>query len=267
VPENTPLLITAGGFLGRIPFGAFNIGSRQEYEPVLKRRDVAYLRPGRPPAGKRPDHPGLILVNTRPSEQLKNRYPFLQTLDHTFPEGQAVAALNPEARFLSGPAGTKANLSAEWENASFIYLAAHTLRDPQIPYLMLMPLASPAGTSIPEAGYLDFLDVRTADLRTCRLVVLSSCSSGTPYVGTHTDGPSLGDAFIDAGAAAVVYTFWDVPDEDAKEFMTGYARDWGSEGLSQVKALSEACRRVMRAKPGIEAIAKWSAYSIKINGL
>jgi hypothetical protein len=265
--KNAPFFITTDGFLGRIPFETFDVEPEGAYTPLLRLRDVAYLRYAGEPTGVPGTDPGVILINAKPSSELQKRYPFQRILREVEPEGRTVAALNPDARFLAGEAATKSNLNSVWEDASFIYLAAHTLRDPQVPYLMLIPLATTGVTPVPETAYLDITDIRTADLSDCSLVVLSGCSSGEPYVEIRNTGPSLGDAFLDAGAGAVVQTFWDVRDDEARRLMTSYVQSWGSPGLHKIRALCESRRRMIPSQADSSLSFGWASYSIKTGEL
>ena len=122
----------------------------------------------------------------------------------------------------------------------------------------LRALAAPPG-SAPEAALLELADIHALDLSACRLAVLASCSSGAPYRLALRPGPSLGDAFLDAGAGAVVQSFWDVGDEEARSFMKAFLSTWREDG-SDVAALNRARRQVMRtgASPRV-----WAAWSLK----
>ncbi len=265
--STAPFFVTTDGYLGRIPFETFSVAAAGEYTPLLLNRDVAYLRYMDPPVDGSDLEPGIVLVNADPSKELRNRYPFQQQLRGVMEEGRAVSALDPSVRFLEGESATKANLESIWENASYIYLATHTLRDPEVPYLMLIPLASPGEQARPDASYLDMVDIRAADLGKCDIVILSGCSSGAPYVGTSNVGPSLGDAFLDAGAGAVVQTFWDIRDDEARRLMTSYVQTWGDAGASKIHTLCNARRVAIRGPLGIRHPFNWASYSIKIGKL
>jgi tetratricopeptide (TPR) repeat protein len=261
-----PFLITTDGFLSSVPFEAFDVGSEGEYIPLLMRRDVAYLRYATDVDGTPSTKPGVILVNAVTSnEAASGRFP-RPDLAEAVIEGETLAALEPGSRLLTGEDATKANLRSLWTDAPFVYIAAHMLRDPQVPYLMLVPLAVPDGPAAPDAGYLDFDDARAAELSRCRIVVLSGCSSGAPYVDIENAAPSLGDAFIDAGAHAVVQTYWDVRDEDARALMARFVPLWRDPGVSGVHALCEARRTVFRETGGMVAFGRWASFYIEIRG-
>jgi hypothetical protein len=262
-----PFFITTDSFLGLIPFETFDIGDGKEYMPLLLRRDVAYLRHADAFVTAAEKAPGVVLVSAMPSKALRKRYPFQPELKEAFAEGETVAALNPDAVFLSGESASKKNLLSVWEKTSFIYMAAHMLRDPQVPYLMLIPLVSPDEIAGPDAAFLDISDIRSADFSNCRTVILSGCSSGAPYLDAGISGPSLGDAFLDSGAGAVVHTFWDIPDSDARRLMTSYVRTWTDPGFSAIHALCRVRREELMSSKHDRHPFGWAAYSIKIGRL
>ena len=99
--------------------------------------------------------------------------------------------------------------------------------------------------------------MRALDLTACRLAVLASCASGAPYRGAAEPGSSLGDAFLDAGARAVVASFWDVGDEEARAFMQRFlARE--RPGGDPVAALGAARREAIAAGAPPRVWAAWS---------
>jgi CHAT domain-containing protein len=267
-PSAGPFLVTTDGFLGLVPFEALDAGEGSEYVPLLMRRDVAYLRYADATAGTPRALPGVILADVEPSKRLLRRYPFQPELEEAVAEGEAAAALFPDARFLTGDSASKANLTSTWENASFVYIAAHVLRDPQVPYLMLIPLASPGESAGPDAAYLDVTDIRAADLSNCRVVILSGCSSGAPYLESRIAGPSLGDAFLDSGAGAVVHTFWDIGDVEARKLMTSFMQTWSGPHGSDIRTLCDVRRAAyLSSKKEAGKPFGWASYAIEIGRL
>ncbi len=258
------LLISGDGYLSKIPFEALNVGTNDQYTPLLERYDVAYLRH----SGKRTvgasDSPGVILVTANIPPHLRDRYPLAGELTEALSEGNSVAALNPDALFLHGPAATKSNLMQGWKNAKFVYLAAHVLHDPEVPYLVLVPLSTPGERSGPDAAYLDISDIRSQPLDACEIVVLSGCSSGAPYLASRAAAPSLGDVFLDAGAGAVVQTFWAVADDYARQLMTSYVKTWESGGMPGVKGLADVRRAALYGPRGVRHPFGWASWSIKL---
>jgi CHAT domain-containing protein len=209
----------------------------------------------------------VILFNAATSRELGRRYLFHKKLKEAQEEAEAVVALDATAHVLEGKSATKPRLLSLWEDASYLYMATHTFRNPQIPYLMLIPLAPTRDSVAPDAAYLDVTDIRAADFSKCSIVVLSGCSSGAPYVEAGTAGPGLGDVFLDAGAAAVVQSFWDVRDDDAKELMTSFIRLWNDPESSVIHSLCEARRKTMQSPAGVRHPFRWAAYAVKIGSL
>jgi len=252
-----PFLVSADGFLGQIPFETLDVGAGNAYVPLLARRDVAYLRHGGKLAARSSHSLGTVVTYSGGTT-------LQPELDLVFEEGRAVAARNPGSVFLHGDRATKKNLLASWENGSFLYAAGHSLRDPDVPYLTLFPLAPEGGQAGPDAAYLDVRDIRSADFTKCDVVVLSGCATGAPYVGARNAAPSMGDAFLDAGAGMVVQTFWDVRDDEAAALMSSFVENWGDSNFGMIGALCESRRAVMRGGQGIRHPFHWAAYSIKL---
>ena len=253
------LLISADDFLGCIPFETFDISNNKEYRSLLEDFDIAYFRHFKARnTSKAFSDPGIIIVNSDFAKSSRYRYPFSSKLRHVQSEGQAVAALDIDAILLEGPKATKQEIKKRWEKASYLYFATHIIRDPEIPYLVLIPVAAPEGDSSPESNYLDFTDIRSADFSNCSIVVLSGCSSGVPSVTTRKIGPSLGDAFLDAGADVVISTFWDVKDDDARKLMTTYTHELDSNGHSHIKALCNARRKLFIENQDSSISFSWS---------
>ena len=268
----TSVYVTADGFLRQIPFETLNVSDGNDYDPLLRRRDVVYVRHLDNSAKTRTTHTqsgGLVLVSTARSFRFGNKYSKQRNLEEAWEEGQFVLGKFQDCVFLHGKSATKSNLTQLWEDASFIYVASHIASDPDAPYLSLLPLASielQTARGGPDAAFLDIADVRSADLSGCEVVVLSGCSSGAPYVGRRNTGPSFGDAFLDAGAGAVVQTYWDVRDDQARDLMEVFVGRWDGSSSSVVSALCDARREAMQGPDGIRHPFSWAVYSVQING-
>ncbi len=256
--------VTTDGFLGQIPFEALDVGNGDAYNPLLADRDVAYIRSPTVRKPRTATGPGVILVNAG-ATGVREHFVSQPSLRYVEPEGKTVFLIDSTAKYLSGDAATKPRLTSLWEDSPFVYMATHTIYDPEAPYLVMIPLAASHDNPAPDAAYLDISDIRLADLGGCEIVVLSSCSSGTPYVQHNTFGPGLGDAFLDAGAGAVVHTFWNVKDEDARRIGTRFVGSWKRDGTPAVRALSDVRREEMRGPEGIRHPSYWAAYAIKLS--
>src|SRR5262249_3604003 len=122
------------------------------------------------------------------------------------------------------------------------------------------PLA-PSAADREEDSYLDVTDVRSADLSHCGLVVLSSCGSGANYVTGRVATPSLAEAFVEAGAEAVIGTSWSLKDEDAARVMHAFTSVYVPSENNAVIALNKARRQLLEdgGTPNV-----WASYSIML---
>ena len=161
---------------------------------------------------------------------------------------------------------TKDSVLDAWAHASRIYVAAHVARVPEIPFLTFIPLALPEGADESQA-YLEIKDVRSLDLSECELVVLSACASGAPYVEGERVAPSMGDAFLDAGARAVVQTFLPVRDADAIRFAARFLSTWEGGREDVVTALNRARREDVAASGHAGDPAAWATWSASVRGI
>ncbi|HMB70156.1 MAG TPA: CHAT domain-containing protein, partial [bacterium] len=260
------VLVSADGFLDALPFEILDLDAGSGYRPLLDGWDVASLRfRSEAPRERGGDRRSLIVVDPDLSPELKRRYPFLHGLPHGRKEAQAVVALIPDARLLEGAAATKTAVTARWEAAPVFYATAHVVRNPESPITSFLPLAgATGGPAAAEEAYLDVADIRGADLSGCELVVLSACASGAPYVTPGNAAPSLGDAFLDSGAAAVVQTLWDIRDEEARIVMERFLESWQEDPRDPARALCAARRRVRRDSPALRHPAAWGSYVVKL---
>jgi tetratricopeptide (TPR) repeat protein len=264
--DGTPLLfITAEGFTGRLPFEALDIGTGGSYKPLLSAFDVGYVRhlreiPAGIPAGN-----GLVVANSssgRPGLDICS-----PPLSKAIVEANKVAGWYPGSEVLVNDTATKANVISSWQKASFLYLATHLVEDPDVPYLSLVPLAPPGGSSDPETSCLDMADIRGADFTLCNAVVLNQCSSGKAYLGSHNKSPGLSSAFLDAGAGSVIQTLWNIRDDEAGEFMPSIVPELGSSPVDLVRAVSRAKRSRMQGPSGVRHPFAWAPYTIQLGRL
>lgn len=267
--EHRPLFVTADGALAHLPFETLDVGGAGEYRPLLFDRDVAYLRHAdKRLTGNETLRGGVILANSSAAGNTRGGNTPVRDLAEALAEGREVYSMRPGSAFLCGDSTTKHNLASRWENGSFLYVATHVVRDPDAPYLALIPLANPYRLG-PAASYLEVRDIRLADLRKNNIVVLSGCASGAPYKAARSQAPGLGDVFLDAGAGVVIHTFWDVRDDTAKDLMTAFVGKWGTNTSSMglMRSFSDAKRAAARGPNGVRHPFDWAAYTIKVGRL
>ena len=254
--------ITPDGPLSALPFEALPFPSSAAASPLALTADIAYVQSwsGTPPQAQ---GDAVIVANPVVSEPLTMRYAATGYLRESEAEAREALERWPNATVLSGEAATKDAIRRHWPGASIIYVAAHHVRDPDAPFLGFVPLPAPPGAP-PDASVLESADIRALDLSACRLAVLASCASGAPYRTAPNPGPSLGDAFLDAGGAAVVRSFWDVGDAEARDFMKVFLSHWRADRPEAV-SLGRARREVMRSPLG-DSPRVWAVWSVQVSG-
>ena len=245
------LLFTGDGFLRRVAFEALNVGS--PYTPLASVFEVAGFHPARA-LPRRTTAGTLIVAAPEVSGRFARRLGGQQHLPQARMEAREAASVLPDATILAGADATREAVRSAWENVAHIYMAVHVVRDPQVPFLSLLPLAGGDDTE----SYLSVMDVRQADLSGCEMVVLSGCATGAPYVEATISGASLGDAFIDAGAGVAIQTHWEVRDDHARLTMSAFLDNWRNTA-DPVRAMSDARRELMEQSPHPHF---WSAYGV-----
>jgi hypothetical protein len=260
------LYVTPDGPLDLLPFEVLNLAP-DRLEPLILQHDVAYVRSVGSRSGRLAMGTPSILVDPLATPEVRRRYGIAGALEQAPREAAGAIRAWPGARLLAADTATKDAVLTSWRTAPQIYVAAHLVRDPEIPFLAFFPVAKSRGDASTD-GYLELADVRGLDLRGCRLAVLSACASGQPYLAARgRAGPSMGDAFLDAGAGAVVEAFWPVEDEEAGRFMKAFLSEWERKGHDPVRGLNEARRQALEAGRGVQNTWAWAVWSVRVRGV
>jgi CHAT domain-containing protein/tetratricopeptide (TPR) repeat protein len=141
-------------------------------------------------------------------------------------------------------------------NPILLHIATHGYVDayrPRLSALVLTPDTAANGGRA-TVGLLDILQMKIAS----RLVVLSACdtSRGRLLPGEGVLGPA--QAFLQAGAASVVASYWRIPDEATARFMRTFYRYLLVEHLSAAAALRAAQLEYVRAAETYD----WAAFAL-----
>ena len=263
--------VSAGGDLALLPFAALNVGTPPFYEPLAARRDVATVRAGgdRRVAGRAPAATSLVVAAPDISPRLRRLYPSLHDLAGGAREAELVCTWLPAAELLRGAQATREAVTARWGDVDCLYFAGHAVRSQESPYRTFLPLSAADGDGLASGvGLLDVNDIRAADLRRLRLVVLSGCASGAPYVVGAATAPSLGDVFLDAGADAVVQTLWRVRDDASPRQFAGFLPAWRGGEVPVATAFGRAQCDALRGKYGVVLHPfGWAAYTLNLRAL
>ena len=187
----------------------------------------------------------------------------LPRLPGTRQEVTAIARLARESRpasrieTLVGCAAVPTALrKAASADLDLIHIATHARIDAQRPRLSALALTPESPTDIPAStfGLLDILGLKLNS----KLVVLSACdtSRGKLLPGEGVLGPA--QAFLQAGSAAVLASYWRVDDQITSAFMQRFYRYLLVDRLSASVALRKAQLESASAGNSYE----WAAFSL-----
>jgi CHAT domain-containing protein len=164
-------------------------------------------------------------------------------LPQTRKEAGAISQLLPDRSRSTALLGFDANLDAVLGGAldghRIVHFATHAFVDFEQPELSHLVLAMIDRDGHPREGRLRAYEIRDLHL-SAETVVLSACSTavGQELRGEGPLGLSL--AFLDAGAARVVVSLWDVQDQPTAELMQRFYRGVLIDHLSPAAALRQA---------------------------
>jgi CHAT domain-containing protein len=259
------LLVSGDGAVAQLPFGVLDLDPGPGYWPLAGAMEVARLRDAGAAEDAAPGGAALVVADPEISDRLRRRNPGLTELAATASDVDRVRSLVPDAAVLLHEDATLRRVRRAWEDAGLLYFACHTIRSSESPFRTYLPLSEgPEGSPL-VTPYLDVGAIRAAKLQRCRLVVLASCASGAPYVSGRAWAPSLGDAFLDAGAGAVLQTLWRVRDVDAAGIPTRFLAAWVAGTCDPVAALAAARRAAITGADGRPRHPfGWAAYVLEL---
>jgi CHAT domain-containing protein len=159
-------------------------------------------------------------------------------LPHTLAEARQVAGQLQGRSLLEGEA-TRANLEAQAGAARIIHLATHGEFRPDAPLFSTLYLAD---------GPLTTTDVFNLELN-ASLVTLSACQSGANAVGGGDELVGFSRAFLYAGAASLLMTWWRVEDQATACLMDRFYRAILA-GQHKPVALRQAQVALLRGEEG-----------------
>ena len=252
LPEPSQLTALAGG----ADSSSYLIEGHQiVYEPsasVLQalRSEVSYRTP---PSG-------LLAILANPV--FSSEY---AQLPHSRTEAEEILALVPEGEKTLAALGNDANrelaLSGELGNFKYIHFASHGENHPEQPELSGIVLSQFDSQGRPLQGELRLQDIKNLQLPV-ELVVLSACKTA---IGSEIQGEgfvALPQGFMQAGAARVVVSLWNVKDESTAELMKHFYQALLAEGQSPSEALRTAQLWMLRDKKWHEPYY-WAGFEIQ----
>lgn len=231
------LIIVPHGPLHYVPFHALHDGASY----LLEGHEISYL-PGasflRYCREARPADSGLLAVG----HSLNGRLP------HTVGESRTVAA-RFQGRTLVEDQATLAEVRRGLPDCRAIHVAAHGDFRADNPLFSGLALAD---------GWLTTLDIFNLRLR-ASLVTLSACQTGRNVLGGGDELLGLMRAFLGAGAASLVLTFWAVEDRSTAQLMETFYQGL-AEGWPKGAALRQAQLGFIRGQNGQDEPAYGHPY-------
>ena len=153
-------------------------------------------------------------------------------------EVQAVAARLPGAELYVGAAASEAVLRQNAGARQFVHIAAHGFFRPDNPMFSGIRLAG---------SYLTLYDLYNLKLP-AELVVLSACVTGVNVIAAGDELLGLARGLFRAGAASLLLTLWEVPDQSTAEFMKAFY-DRVLSAPNRAAALREAVLEIRERYP------------------
>lgn len=267
-PSITRIAISPDGLLHRIPFDALRLPDDQY---VMQRFAVSMAPSASALLALRgtSSSPGAAIVavgdpaypqGARGDEGEPREAPrrgSLPRLVHSRAEAAMVARFGAGATLLVGRRATERQATRAMQEAGVIHLAVHGLVDDASQANTALALAPGDG----QDGFLTPAEIAQLTLRN-PLVVLSACrsSGGAVLGGEGLQG--LTSPLLQAGARAVVGTWWSIGDRSVVPFVERFYRGLAA-GQRADDALREAKLAAMR--DGV-SIADWGSYAITGDG-
>ncbi len=231
-------------------------------DPVFSRDDERFGRTGRTTGNTAPVVAGLAASTaavTRAARDLGLRG--FARVPFTRQEAAAIVALAPSGQTLQ-VTGAAANRSlvidGRLRRYRIVHFATHALLHPQHPELSGLVLSLYDRDGRPQDGFLRSYEIADLSLPV-DLVVLSACRTGGGKEVRGEGMVGLTQSFLEAGAAAVLASLWDVDDEATARLMERFYRELLAGGRSPAAALRSA-QRSLRADPRWAAPYYWAGF-------
>ena len=251
-PDSTdPVAFIPQEQLFLIPFAALTNAQGQaliEQHTPLTAPSIQALSLISPSATPRQQNP-LIVGNPSPMPQSLAPLPHAQTEAQTI--GQALSATP-----LVQSAATESSVKQQMPTAGLIHLATHGFFNESNPLQGSLALASDSSA---EDGFLTVAEILEQPL-TAQLVILSACDTGRGRI-TGDGVIGLSRSFLAAGAASVVVSLWQVPDEATASLMVEFHNQLQKES-SEAQALRQAMLITRETYPDPH---DWAAFTFTGN--
>jgi CHAT domain-containing protein len=204
------------------------------------------------------------LVIGNPAHKRTPDEAWLPQLPFSQQEAETVAAVYPNALLLSRDLATKRALLDNLGRFDIVHYAGHAVVNDQVPALSRLLLASDGASG--DDGTLFVSELAKVRLDDTSLVVLAACSTSSGIVTNGEGIASIARPFLEAGAATVVATLWDVQDQSAASLFQQFHR-YVAGGQRPTAALALAQRQsIEHQDPTSRAPSQW-AWAVSIGAV
>lgn len=156
-------------------------------------------------------------------------------LSHAAEESFEIGSLfdHSQSEELTGAAATVQAVTGAMPAFSYVHFGCHAKHD--------WHDSLNSGLVLAEGERLTLSDILSQlDLPVTRLVSLSACDTGIVDLRTPSEMIGIPAGFLQAGAANVISTLWEVHDEQAKDVMISFYTEHVANGLPPAEALRKA---------------------------
>jgi CHAT domain-containing protein len=186
----------------------------------------------------------------------------LQNLPESRQEVLSIARIaGADSKVLLGRDATETAFKAQpISQYRVVHLAVHAIADSQLPDRSALVLAA---DNPPEDGLLQVREIARLRLN-ADLVTLSACQTGIGPMEGEAGVMSLEQAFLMAGAKAVVASLWNVEDQSTTILMEGFYRHL-AEHEDKAMALAHAKQDFLEQHRNLSAFY-WAGFVIEGEG-
>lgn len=182
----------------------------------------------------------------------------LYDLPHARSEAMYISEISGGTLYINDQAAESV-FKAEAGNYDIIHLAMHTWLSDQNPMASAMIFSQI--NDQPEDGFLNTFEVYGIPLK-ARMVVLSSCNTGSGILSTGEGILSLARGFIYSGSQSVVMSLWEIEDKSGTEIVTMFY-DELMKGFSKSRALKKARTEYLKHASQMKSHPYfWSALTV-----
>lgn len=186
-----------------------------------------------------PSYSGSVNIDSLLAQRDSENY--LLDLPYARQEAEYVAGISRGVLYIADDAGEDV-FKSEAAKYSIIHLAMHTVVNDQSPMNSAMIFA-PSRDSVND-GLLRTYEVYGVPLK-AKMVVLSSCNTGTGFLSSGEGILSLARGFIYSGSKSVVMSLWKIEDKSGTEIIKMFY-DNIRKGMPKSVALRKARNKFLR---------------------